>query len=267
MDKRSLASRLVAPAAAILDAALGGLGGRSGGGSAPRSRGPLSRTTPRAGVSGLVLGASEEDTQLTTEAIPVPGPRAGESAGSAGSGLFQELRGVPLQTARARHQSQCCHERGHTHEPGKISGLFGPQNPPLHKPYQCRGNRGNLPGTSAKPFPRPMWRPAEVKRRAHPYKKAAAATGSAHPSGSSGGSPGLSCLSDHVFLNLVLEMTERKDDTPQGTFHALSTEEGFLISPCYSLELCIKMGISFLFFLAFRFFSQQIGRASCRERV
>ena len=218
LSRRS--SRLVAPAAAILDAALGGLGGRSGGGSAPRSRGPLSRTTPRAGVSGLVLGASEEDTQLTTESIPVPGPRAGESAGSAGSGLFQELRGVPLQTARARHQSQCCHERGHTHEPGKISGLFGPQNPPLHKPYQCRGNRGNLPGTSAKPFPRPMWRPAEVKRRAHPYKKAAAATGSAHPSGSSGGSPGLSCLSDHVFLNLVLEMTERKDDTPQGTFQS-----------------------------------------------
>lgn len=65
-----------------------------------------------------------------------------------------------------------------------------------------------------------MWRPAEVKRRAHPYKKAAAATGSAHPSGSSGGSPGLSCLSDHVFLNLVLEMTERKDDTPQGTFQS-----------------------------------------------
>ena len=26
-------------------------------------------------------------------------------------------------------------------------------------------------------------------------------------------------------------------------------EEGFLISPCYSLELCIQMGISFLFLL------------------
>ena len=26
---------------------------------------------------------------------------------------------------------------------------------------------------------------------------------------------------------------------------ALITEEGFLISPCYSLELCIQMGISF----------------------
>ena len=30
------------------------------------------------------------------------------------------------------------------------------------------------------------------------------------------------------------------------SFFALITEEGFLISPCYSLELCIKMGISFL---------------------
>ena len=29
-------------------------------------------------------------------------------------------------------------------------------------------------------------------------------------------------------------------------FFALIPEEGFLISPCYSLELCIKMGISFL---------------------
>ena len=28
-------------------------------------------------------------------------------------------------------------------------------------------------------------------------------------------------------------------------FFALITEEGFLISPCYSLELCIQMGISF----------------------
>ena len=29
-------------------------------------------------------------------------------------------------------------------------------------------------------------------------------------------------------------------------FFALITEEGFLISPCYSLELCIQLGISFL---------------------
>ena len=35
------------------------------------------------------------------------------------------------------------------------------------------------------------------------------------------------------------------------SFFALFTEEGFLISPCYSLELCIQMGISFLFSFAF----------------
>ena len=33
-------------------------------------------------------------------------------------------------------------------------------------------------------------------------------------------------------------------------FFALITEEGFLISPCYSLELCIQIGISFLFSFA-----------------
>ena len=37
---------------------------------------------------------------------------------------------------------------------------------------------------------------------------------------------------------------------------ALITEEGFLISPCYSLELCIQMGISFLLCLSLLFFSQ-----------
>ena len=41
-------------------------------------------------------------------------------------------------------------------------------------------------------------------------------------------------------------------------FFALITEEVFLISPCYSLELCIQMGISFLFSFcpSFPFFSQ-----------
>ena len=37
-------------------------------------------------------------------------------------------------------------------------------------------------------------------------------------------------------------------------FFALITEEGFLISSCYSLALCIQMGISFLFSFAFHFF-------------
>ena len=36
---------------------------------------------------------------------------------------------------------------------------------------------------------------------------------------------------------------------------ALIAEEGFLISPCYSLEFCIQMLISFLFSFAFRFSS------------
>ena len=38
-------------------------------------------------------------------------------------------------------------------------------------------------------------------------------------------------------------------------FFALITEEGFLISPCYSFELCIQMLISFLFSFAFHFSS------------
>ena len=38
-------------------------------------------------------------------------------------------------------------------------------------------------------------------------------------------------------------------------FFALITAEGFFISPCYSVELCIQMGISFLFSFAFHFSS------------
>ena len=38
-------------------------------------------------------------------------------------------------------------------------------------------------------------------------------------------------------------------------FFAVIAEEGFLISPCYSLELCIQMGISFLFSFVFHFSS------------
>ena len=38
-------------------------------------------------------------------------------------------------------------------------------------------------------------------------------------------------------------------------FFALIAEEGFLISSCYSLELCIQMLISFLFSFAFHFSS------------
>ena len=38
-------------------------------------------------------------------------------------------------------------------------------------------------------------------------------------------------------------------------FFAVITEEAFLISPCYSVELCIQMVISLLFFFAFHFSS------------
>ena len=38
-------------------------------------------------------------------------------------------------------------------------------------------------------------------------------------------------------------------------FFALITEEGFLSSPCYSLELCIQMGTSFLFSFVFHLIS------------
>ena len=46
-------------------------------------------------------------------------------------------------------------------------------------------------------------------------------------------------------------------------FFALITGEGFLISPFYSFELCIQMGISFLFSFAFSFsFFSAICKAS-----
>ena len=38
-------------------------------------------------------------------------------------------------------------------------------------------------------------------------------------------------------------------------FFTLITEEGFLLSPCYSLELFIQMGVSFLFSFTFYVFS------------
>ena len=38
-------------------------------------------------------------------------------------------------------------------------------------------------------------------------------------------------------------------------FFALIAEEGFLISSCYSLELCTQMLLSFLFSFAFHFSS------------
>ena len=50
-------------------------------------------------------------------------------------------------------------------------------------------------------------------------------------------------------------------------FFALITEECFLTSSCYSLELCIQMGISFLFSFAFHFspFSDVCKSSSCKD--
>ena len=51
--------------------------------------------------------------------------------------------------------------------------------------------------------------------------------------------------------NFLEEISSRTHSIVYLYFFALITEEGFLISPCYSLELCIQMGISFLFSSAF----------------
>ena len=54
-------------------------------------------------------------------------------------------------------------------------------------------------------------------------------------------------------------------------FFAQITEEGFFISPCYSLELCIQMGISFLFSFAQCWSGQQrllgTGAMNIREEI
>ena len=58
-----------------------------------------------------------------------------------------------------------------------------------------------------------------------------------------------------VSLNFLEEISSRSHSVVFLYFFALITEESFLISPCYSLELCIQMGISFLFSFAFHFSS------------
>ena len=46
-------------------------------------------------------------------------------------------------------------------------------------------------------------------------------------------------------------------------FFALIAEEGFLISPCYSLELCIRMAISVLSSFVFSFSARGLVAKSC----
>ena len=56
-------------------------------------------------------------------------------------------------------------------------------------------------------------------------------------------------------MNAEFQRIARRDKKAFLYFFALITEEGFLISSCYSLEFCIQMLISFLFSFAFRFSS------------
>ena len=55
--------------------------------------------------------------------------------------------------------------------------------------------------------------------------------------------------------NFLEEISSLSHSVVSLYFFALIAEEGFLISPCYSLELCIQMGVSFLFSFAFHFSS------------
>ena len=52
-------------------------------------------------------------------------------------------------------------------------------------------------------------------------------------------------------LNFLEEISSLSHSVVFLYFFALIAEEGFLISPCYSLELCIEMLVSFLFSFAF----------------
>ena len=56
-------------------------------------------------------------------------------------------------------------------------------------------------------------------------------------------------------LNAEFQRIARRDKKAFLSDQCKEIEEGFLISPCYSLELCIQMFISFLFSFAFGFSS------------
>ena len=56
-------------------------------------------------------------------------------------------------------------------------------------------------------------------------------------------------------LNFLEEISSVSHSIVFLYFFALITKEGSLISLCSSLELCIQMGISFLFSFAFQFSS------------
>ena len=62
--------------------------------------------------------------------------------------------------------------------------------------------------------------------------------------------------------NFLEEISSLSHSIVSLNFFALITEEGFLISPWYSLELCIQMGISSLFSIAF--FTSLLFTAICK---
>ena len=57
----------------------------------------------------------------------------------------------------------------------------------------------------------------------------------------------------YTHLNAEFQRTARRQKKVFLRDQCKEIEESFLISPCYSLELCIQMGISFLFSFAFCF--------------
>ena len=70
------------------------------------------------------------------------------------------------------------------------------------------------------------------------------------PWGSPGKNTGMHPSLHEMFLGISNFIEERSGLSYSIVFlyfFALITEEGILISPCYSLKLCIQMGVSFLF--------------------
>ena len=104
---------------------------------------------------------------------------------------------------------------------------------------QC--HRHALPGTPC------GWPPAKAGRQVRP------ARGTPSPLQVPG--EALATAATLGIFNFLEEISSHSHSVVFLYFFALIAEEGFLISPCYSLELCTQMGISFLFSFAFHFSS------------
>ena len=70
----------------------------------------------------------------------------------------------------------------------------------------------------------------------------------------------------HEIVPDVSDFIEETSSLSHSIFcYAVFISEGFLISPCYSLGLCIQLAIAFLFFLAFLslfFFAREFAKPS-----